>query len=677
MVREKRVQIRCPVGSETDFLVPKKLKVNEEYARETFNLFDRKRVGFFTDKDINRLFSTSKQQLKEFTDRFDENGDGNIEWHEFLGTMSQFVEEKGDLNFFERIYVTVSEPGSSVVSKWISLIIMALIILSTLSFVMDTVPNYKLQKKDPCCCKTNIEEVWSEYYDDDFESLESCQCEPQSNPIFFWTEFICIFIFTIEYLLKLCTCWASRFGSEFELILDVVTVPKTTNYPKMWRVYNFVTNTMNLIDLLAILPFYFSEVPIWMDGKVYALGHEKYVEQDDAAGDPVMQLSDDSPWCAGSGGGGNLGFLRVLRLMRVFRVFKMGKYSKGMQLFSKVMIHSMPALKLLCFFTLLGMILFGSMIYIFEKGHWMTTPAYPDGAYMRQDLFNKDLDMSPFTSIPSCFWWVIVTQTTVGYGDSYPTTELGKIVGSVCMISGVLVLALPITIIGANFANEYAKVQAEEARERHQLSAAQAKLEAEEMKRKKRLAKQGIEEPPPKPKNFMDRMLAYRTSAKPTGKGGSGEKIAPEVGGNSKDGGWTEEFSIPEGVEAPSSPVLSVDAGSDSDEEDISDIDLIKEHMGNMGGELIGLIRDYIDADRITKVGGDSMLFEINELMKMLNQKEITAIPVNSVHGMLTVAWHWIARCESDDTVVLLPAHKIKLLKAFWDFSSSTQRSPD
>jgi hypothetical protein len=271
MGREKRVQIRCPVGSEDDFWVPKKLRVNEEYSRETFNLFDRRRVGYFTDKDINRLFSTSKEQLKEFTDRFDENRDGKIEWDEFMGTMTEFVDEKGDLNFWERVYVTFSEPGSSVVSKWISLIIMALIILSTASFILDTVPEYKLEKKLPCCCDINIEDVYQQYYDDDPSSElgDECYCEPQSNPIFFWVEFVCIMVFTVEYGIKLCTCGASRFGSEFELILDVVTVPKEVDYVVLNRIYNFVTNTMNVIDLLAIIPFYMSEVPVWMMGKIY------------------------------------------------------------------------------------------------------------------------------------------------------------------------------------------------------------------------------------------------------------------------------------------------------------------------------------------------------------------------------------------------------------------------
>ena len=60
-----------------------------------------------------------------------------------------------------------------------------------------------------------------------------------------------------------------------------------------------------------------------------------------------------------------------------------------------------------------------------------------------------------FYSIPQGMWYAVQTLTSLGYGDFSPTTILGKLVGSACAVSGVLVMALPIPIVVENFGAYY------------------------------------------------------------------------------------------------------------------------------------------------------------------------------------------------------------------------------
>jgi hypothetical protein len=225
-------------------------------------------------------------------------------------------------------------------------------------------------------------------------------------------EAVCIACFTLEYFLRLMTV-----GSMSYLELGIVHLESGSRIKnsirKMWW---FVTFPMNLIDLLAILPFY--------------LG------------------------LFNTGGSGSLANLRVLRLTRVFRIFKLGKYSEALQMFIRVLKESGPALFLMGFFLTVAVIVFGSLIYYIERGTFNAeTRRWERCSQLTCDVKQE----SPFKSIPEAFWWVIVTSTTVGYGDMYPTTVWGKICGSCTMIVGVLVLALPISIIGSNFQVEYEK----------------------------------------------------------------------------------------------------------------------------------------------------------------------------------------------------------------------------
>ena len=104
--------------------------------------------------------------------------------------------------------------------------------------------------------------------------------------------------------------------------------------------------------------------------------------------------------------------------------------------------------------------LFSSCIYYAEGQQFSidqlcTDNGFPDGCYVRPSVDGYTTEVSPFVSIPFAFWWFFTTTTTVGYGDFSPTTTGGMVIAVLTAYIGIILLALPITIIGGSFSSEY------------------------------------------------------------------------------------------------------------------------------------------------------------------------------------------------------------------------------
>ncbi|XP_052806250.1 potassium voltage-gated channel subfamily C member 2-like [Mya arenaria] len=74
-------------------------------------------------------------------------------------------------------------------------------------------------------------------------------------------------------------------------------------------------------------------------------------------------------------------------------------------------------------------------------------------------IYFVEIKNNTFENVGLAMWWSLITMTTVGYGDFFPTTTLGYIVGAVCAINGIIVIALPVAAIASNFSKFFSRFE--------------------------------------------------------------------------------------------------------------------------------------------------------------------------------------------------------------------------
>ena len=121
--------------------------------------------------------------------------------------------------------------------------------------------------------------------------------------------------------------------------------------------------------------------------------------------------------------------LRFVRALRIVRLLKFSRYSGSINSLISVLWDQRRSFGAAFFLLFIALIIVSSGMYLVEK----------------------DVQPEKFGSIPQSMWWALVTLTTVGYGDVYPITNLGKFFGSISIILGIGTVALPAGIMASAF----------------------------------------------------------------------------------------------------------------------------------------------------------------------------------------------------------------------------------
>ncbi|CDQ76755.1 unnamed protein product [Oncorhynchus mykiss] len=288
--------------------------------------------------------------------------DSYIHFSEEENLMTRVVTEREESKWLERMRSTFEEPTSSVAAQILASVSVIFVLVSMVMLCVSTLPDWKTAENNS-----------------------------QRGII----EAVCIGWFTAECIVRFIV---SRDKCEF------------------------VKRPLNIIDLLAITPYYISISMTMLTGE-----------------NSQLQRAGVT--------------LRVLRMMRIFWVIKLARHFLGLQTLGLTLSRCYREMVMLLLFICVPMAIFSALAQLLEHGLDLESP-------------NED-----YASIPAACWWVIISMTTVGYGDMYPITVPGRVLGGLCVVSGIVLLALPITFIYHSFVQCYHELKFRSARCTRSLSA--------------------------------------------------------------------------------------------------------------------------------------------------------------------------------------------------------------
>ncbi|XP_069461340.1 voltage-gated potassium channel KCNC1-like isoform X1 [Ambystoma mexicanum] len=276
-----------------------------------------------------------------------------------------------------KVWALFEDPYSSKAARYVA--------FASLFFILISITTFCLETHEAFNHITNRTETFT---DGNFTRTNTI-LEVETEPFLTYVEGMCVIWFTLEFFMRVLFC-----PDKME----------------------FIKSSLNIIDFVAILPFYLEVGLSGLSSK--------------AAKDV-------------------LGFLRVVRFVRILRIFKLTRHFVGLRVLGHTLRASTNEFLLLIIFLALGVLIFATMIYYAER----------IGAD-RDDITGSK--HTNFKNIPIGFWWAVVTMTTLGYGDMYPVTWSGMLVGALCALAGVLTIAMPVPVIVNNFGMYYSLAMAKQ-----------------------------------------------------------------------------------------------------------------------------------------------------------------------------------------------------------------------